>query len=171
MAGPLTDMEPWGSSMTFGKKLMICVAAMFAVVMTLAGAGGYASQRLANRLVFTLENSMVRALLTGEVRGDIVALRETQRGILLYAYANDNKRSGANHAQFAEHLRAAKAGLTTMRQLSISEKGKALIDSMAADLDRYSACIERVAALAAAGRLPAAVRSFPRRGRTHRGRA
>jgi methyl-accepting chemotaxis protein len=136
--------------MTLGKKLSICIAGMSAVVLCMAAAGWSANQKLAGQLSFATETAMTRALLTGEARGDIVALRENQWGILLYALADDGPRSEANRAQFQDHLAAAKARLASVRNLSTSEKGKAMIDSMDADLDRFSASTERVSALVAA---------------------
>jgi methyl-accepting chemotaxis protein len=136
--------------MTLGKKLSICIAGMSAVVLSMAAAGWSGNQKLAGQLSFATETAMTRALLTGEARGDIVALRENQWGILLYALADDKPRSDANRAQFREHLAAAKTRLASVRNLSTSETGKAMIDSMDADLDKFSASTEQVSSLVAA---------------------
>jgi methyl-accepting chemotaxis protein len=143
--------------MAVEKKLMICIAGMLAVVFGLAGGGWYTNQKLAGQLSFATENSMTKAILTGELRGEFVALREKQRGIMLYAFANDYQASEANHSEFQSHLSAAKADLLAIHKLAISDKGRAMVDSMNADLDRYAACIEDVAKLVAAKRLMTAV--------------
>ncbi len=103
--------------MTVGKKLMICIAGMLAVVLGLAGGGWYTNQKLAGQLSFATENLITRSMLTGELRGEIVTLREKQRGIMLYAFANDYKASEANHTDFQNHLSAAKAVLVAIRTL------------------------------------------------------
>jgi len=136
--------------MTLGKKLSICIAGMSTVVLSMAAAGWSANQKLAGQLSFATETAMTRAILTGEMRGDIVALRENQWGILLYALADDRPRSDGYHAQFREHMAAAKTRLASVRKLSTSEKGKAMIDSMDTDLDKFSSSTEQVSSLVAA---------------------
>jgi methyl-accepting chemotaxis protein/methyl-accepting chemotaxis protein-1 (serine sensor receptor) len=143
--------------MTVGKKLMICIVAMLVVVLGLASGGWYTNQKLAGQLSFALENSMTRAILTGQLRGEIVAMREMQRGIMLYGFANDYKRSETNHTEFVGHLNTAKVDLEALGKLATSDKGKAMIASMTADVDRYAACIEGVSKLVAAKRLMPAV--------------
>ena len=143
--------------MTVGRQLTICVAGTLVVVLGLAAGGWYTNQKLAGQLSFALENSMTRALLAGQLRGELVAMRESQRGIMLYGFANDYKRSETNHTEFVGHLNTAKVDLEALGKLSVSDKGKAMIDSMTADLDRYAACIEGVSKLVAAKRLMRAV--------------
>ena len=67
--------------MTIEKKLTICIVAMLVVVLGLAAGGWYTNQKFASRLNFAMENSMTRAILSGQLRGEIVAMSETQRGI------------------------------------------------------------------------------------------
>jgi len=141
--------------MALGKKLTICIAGMLTAVLGLAAAGWYSSQKLTDSLKFATEVAIPKALLAGELRGELAALREEQRGILLYAFANDYQRSDSNHADFREHLRIAKAALVDVRSLSTSVSSKAMIDSMSADLDKYSACVEQASSLVAAKHLMA----------------
>jgi methyl-accepting chemotaxis protein len=143
--------------MTVGKKLTICIVGMLVVVLGLAAGGWYTNQMLAGQLSFAMENSITTAILSGELRGEIVAMRETQRGIMLYGFTNDYKRSETNHTEFVGHLNTTKVDLEALGKLATSDKGKAMIDLMNADVDRYAACIEQVAKLVASKRLMPAV--------------
>jgi methyl-accepting chemotaxis protein/methyl-accepting chemotaxis protein-1 (serine sensor receptor) len=143
--------------MTVEKKLMICIAGMLAVVLSLAGGGWYANQKLSSELSYATQTAMTRAIVTGELRGNIVAMREKQRGVLLYAYAGDHTHADLSRAEFLEFMRAAKEHLATLRKLSSSEQGKATIDLIAADVDRYAAFSEQVSTLVSANKLAAAV--------------
>jgi methyl-accepting chemotaxis protein len=143
--------------MSVGKKLTICIAGMLAVVLGLAGSGWYTTQKLGTQLRFSTENAMTRAILTGELRGELVAIREKQAEMMLDAFANDPKGSEGDRAEFESHFSAAKTDLEGIRNLAASNKGRAMIDSMNADLDRYSSCVEDVAKLVTAKRLIPAV--------------
>jgi methyl-accepting chemotaxis protein/methyl-accepting chemotaxis protein-1 (serine sensor receptor) len=125
---------------------------MLAVVAGLAAVGWYASHNLGDQLTLATESVGARAIFAGELRAEVIALREKQRGILMYAFAHDAKRSKANVAEFAEHLRMAKTSLAAARTLSLTEKGKRMLASIDGDLDNYSACIDQVSRLAAAGK-------------------
>jgi len=139
--------------MTVGKKLMICIAGMLVVVLALAGAGWYSTQNLGNQLKFAMETVATRAILAGELRADVIATREKQRGVLMYALGHDSKRSDSNRVEYQEHFRAAKAEVVAARLLSTTEKGKALLAAVDADLDKYSALLEQGHSMIAAGRL------------------
>jgi methyl-accepting chemotaxis protein len=138
--------------MTVGKKLTICIAGMLAVVLGLAAAGWYSSHNLGGELKRATGVVGARAISAGELRAEVIALREKQRGILMYALARDYKRSSSNRAEFAEHLRLAKASLADARALATTDKGKQMLASIDVDLDQYSACIEQVSKLAASGK-------------------
>jgi methyl-accepting chemotaxis protein len=141
--------------MTVGKKLMICVAGMLAVVLNLAGSGWYSNQNLASQLKFAMETVAARTILAGEMRSDVVALGEKQRGMLMYALAHDRKRADLNRVEFREHLHSTQTKLAAAVRLSTTGKGKALLASVDSDLDKYSTCFEQASSMAAAGRVMA----------------
>jgi methyl-accepting chemotaxis protein len=136
---------------------MFGIAGMLAVLLSLAGAGWYSTQNLSNQLTFAMKIVGTRAIRAGELRGDIIALREKQRGVLMYALGRDPKHAESNRAEFRDHLNSAKAELAASRLLSTSEKGKALLASVDADLDKYSAFFEQGSKTIAAGKVMAAV--------------
>ena len=143
--------------MTLGKKLAFCIAAMLAVVLGMAGAGWYSDRALANQLKFATQTVAERAILAGEMRGDVVAMREKQRGMLMYALMHDAKRADSNRAEFRDHLRTAKTSLAAVQLMVTTEEGKTLLAAIDAGLEKYSAYFEQSSALAAAGRvMPAA---------------
>jgi len=139
--------------MTIGKKLMICIAGMLAVVLSLAGAGWYSNQSLGNQLKFATATVAARGILAGDLYGNVTAMREKQRGMLMYALAQDNKRADANRAEFREHWNAAKTDLSAIRPLNTTEESKATLASIDADLDKYDGYFERASSLVAAGRV------------------
>lgn len=136
---------------------MICVAGMLAVVLSLTGAGWYSNQKLGDDLKQATDAGAARAIFAGQLRGEVIAMREKQRGVLMYALARDPKRADSNRTEFREHLREAKAAMSGALKLSISEKGKALLASIDADIDKYSGYFEHASTLISSGRLMAAV--------------
>ena len=137
--------------MTIGKKLMICVAGMLAVVLALAGSGWYSNQKLGDDLKSATEVTATRAIFAGELRADIIAMREKQRGMLLYGLAHDPKRADSNRAEFRDLLRAAQTAKASALALA-TEKGKADLAALGAGLETYSAGFERVSTLLASGK-------------------
>jgi methyl-accepting chemotaxis protein len=134
--------------MAVGKKLTFCIAGMLAVVLTLAGAGWYSNQSFSSQLKF----SGARTILAAEIRTDIAGVRIAQRGALMYALAHDNKQRDSNRTSVPEQLRTAKAKVAAARLFSTSTKGKQMLASIDADLDKYSAYIEQTSALLTAGK-------------------
>jgi methyl-accepting chemotaxis protein/methyl-accepting chemotaxis protein-1 (serine sensor receptor) len=139
--------------MNVGRKLMLCIGAILAVVFSLAGAWWYSNQTLTGALKFAAEVLTERAILAGELRTDVVGLREKQRGILMYALAHDLEHSRANETQFEERLRDAKAELAGALRLSNTPKERQMLATVGADLDVYTACIAQVSSLVRSGRL------------------
>lgn len=140
-------------TVTIGKKLMICIAGMLAVVLSLAGAGWYSNQNLGNQLKFATATVGMRSILGGQLRSDLIAMREKQRGVLMYALGRDRKSAASNRAEFQEHLRAAKAEIAEIRPLLTTERARDLVASIDADIEKYSAFEERGAKMIAAGAL------------------
>jgi hypothetical protein len=136
--------------MSIRTKLMNCVAGMLAVVLGLAAAGWYSNQRLANELKLATETIARSAILAGEVRADVVALREKQRGVLMYSFGKETKKVDQNRGEFRDHLRTAKASLEAARQLSTNEKGRAMLSAVEVDLGKYSDLFEQISSLVAA---------------------
>jgi methyl-accepting chemotaxis protein len=143
--------------MTVEKKLMTCIAAMLAVVLALAGAGWYSSQNLSNQLKFATATVAARGIAAGDLFGNVTALREKQRGLLMYALAHDNKRADANRAEFREHARVAKAAIAAIQPLNTTENDRAAIASIEANVDKYSVYFEQASSLVAAGRVKQAL--------------
>ena len=139
--------------MTVGKKLMMCIAGMLAVILSLAGAGWYSSQSVGSELSLATGTVGPRSILSGELRANVIAAREKQRGVLMYALAHDTKRSNSNRDEFREHFREAKANVVAIRPLLATTNGKELVASIDADLDRYSAYFEQTASLIATGKI------------------
>jgi methyl-accepting chemotaxis protein len=139
--------------MTIGKKLMICIVGMLAVILSLAGAGWYSSQSVGNELSFATGTVGPRTILGGELRSNVIAVREKQRGVLMYALAHDTKRANSNRDEFREHFREAKANVAAIRPLLTTTKAKELVASIDADLDKYAAYFEQTATLVATGKI------------------
>jgi methyl-accepting chemotaxis protein len=138
--------------MTVGKKLTICIGGMLAVVLALAAAGWYSNKRLGDELTTAAGMIAHRAVLGGEIRGDVVALREKQRGVIMYALARDSKRADSNRAEFRDHLKSAQAHLAEIMPLLTTENGKNLIVSISADVEKYAGYFEQVSTLVSNGR-------------------
>jgi hypothetical protein len=143
--------------MTIEKKLMLCVAAMLAVVLSLAGAGRYSTSALGNELKQAVEVIAARAIFAGQLRADIVAMRERQRGMLMYALDHDFKRSESNRLEFLEQLHLAKVAHAAALGLANTEKGKADLGAIAADIDKYAEFFEQAWKLVDARKVPFAV--------------
>ena len=142
--------------MTVGKKLTICIAAMLAVLLGLVAAGWYSNRNLSKELSFATETVATRAILAGELRAEVVTLREKQRGVLMYAFGREAKKVEQNRAEFREHLQAAKAALEACRKLSTTQQSETALASIEADLDSYAALFEQISGLVRRGRfLPA----------------
>ncbi len=146
--------------MTIGKKLMICIAGMLAVVLALAGTGWYSSHSLGAELNFTTRTVGARSILGGELNAQAIALRERLRGLLLYALARDRKLSDQNRDEFREHFRGAKATIASIEPLLTTAKGREQVAAIDADLDKYNAYFEQIASLVTAGKSTAALALF-----------
>jgi methyl-accepting chemotaxis protein len=140
-------------TMTVGKKLTICIAAMLAVVLGLAAAGWYSNRNLSKELSFATETVAARAILASELRAEVITLRETQRGVLMYAFGREPKKVEQNRAEFREHLQAAKAALTACRKLTTTAQGDAALAAIEGDLQSYAALFERISDLVGRGRI------------------
>ncbi len=145
--------SPIRNSMTVEKKLMTCIAGMLTVVLALAGAGWYSNQNLSNQLKFATATVAASGIAAGDLFGNVTALREKQRGMLMYALAHDNKRADANRAEFREHSLMAKAAIARIRPLNTTVEDKAAIDSIAAAVDKYCVYFEQVSSLVVGGRV------------------
>ena len=143
--------------MSIGKKLMICVAGMLAVVLALAAEGWYSNQKLGADLKFATEVISKRAILAGQIRTEVVTLRGQQRAMIMYSFARDKKGADSNRASFRAQMQEAKAALADATLWATTEKGKALIGSLDADLEKYSAGFEQVQGIAGSGRAMAAL--------------
>jgi len=143
--------------MTIGKKLMTCVAGMLAVVLGLAAAGWYSNQNLGNELKFATATVGTRALLAGELRGEVVTMREKQRGVVMYGLGHEAKKVDQNRGEFREHMRTAKAEVEEFRVLAAREEAKAYLRSLDADIEKYSALFEQISSLVGAGKPMAAL--------------
>ncbi len=142
--------------MTVGKKLMSCIAAMLAVVLCLAAAGWYSNRNLSKGLMFATETVATRAILAGELRAEVVTLREKQRGVLMYAFGREAKKVEQNRNEFREHLQAAKAALDACRKLATTAQGESMLASIESDLQGYSGLFDQISDLLGRGRvLPA----------------
>jgi len=139
--------------MTIGKKLTICIAAMLAVVLGLAAAGWYSSRNLSKELSFATETIATGAILAGELRAEVVTMREKQRGVIMYAFGREAKKVEQNRTEFREHLHAAKAALAACRKLSTTAQGEATLASIESDLQGYAALFEQISELAGRGRV------------------
>ena len=146
--------------MTVGKKLMICIAGMAAVIVGLASAGWYSTQNLGNELKFATGTVGERTILGGAMRGDVMAMRIRQRGVLMFAFGHDGKNADSNRVEFQEHVRAAKADIAAARHVTTTEKGKAMLDSIDADLDKFAAFFDQGSRLINAGKLMPALALF-----------
>jgi methyl-accepting chemotaxis protein len=138
--------------MTVGKKLMVCIAGMLAAVLSLAGVAWYATASLGSELSFATTTVGMRTMTAGQLRSEVIGLREKQRGVLMYSLAHDSKRADENRAQFHEFMKEAKASIAAIRPLLTSEAGKAMIASVDTDIDQYSALFEEGSSLAARGK-------------------
>jgi len=150
--------------MTIGKKLMICVAGMLAAVTSLAGVAWYATKSLGDELNFATTTVGTRAIAAGELRSQVIGLREKQRGMLMYSLAHDTKRADSNRAEFREFLREAKASVAVILPIDLTVEGKALIDSVDADMDQYAALFDEASSLAASGKTMAALALYRDKG-------
>ena len=108
--------------MTVGKKLMICSAGMLASILCLAGVAWYAASSLGNDLNFATATVGTRAILGGKLRSEVVAMREKQRGMLMYSLGHDKKRAEENRGLFREFTKEAKATIVEIRPLLIDRK-------------------------------------------------
>jgi methyl-accepting chemotaxis protein len=143
--------------MNIRKKLILCIAGLLAVVLSLAGSGWYSTRSLGNLLAFATQTVSWRAVLASELRTDIVDMRAKQLGVLTYALTHETKRVELNRKDFREFVKQAKETLATLQQLPTSEEGGAMLVSIGADLDKYSAYFEQISSMIAAGKIkPAA---------------
>jgi methyl-accepting chemotaxis protein len=144
--------------MTVGKKLMICIATMLAVVLGLAAAGWYSNRGLSKELTFATETVATRAIFAGELRAEVVTLREKQRGVLMYAFGREAKKVEQNRTEFHQHLQAANEALAACRKLVTTPQGEAMLTSIEANLQDYAALFEQISDLVGRGKvLPALV--------------
>jgi methyl-accepting chemotaxis protein len=143
---------------------MICIAGMLTAMLSLAAVAWYNGQSLGNQLTFATNTVGTRSIIGGRLRSDVTALREKQRGMIMYAFAHDNKRVESNRSEFHDVLKEAKASIVTIRPLLTAAKGKALILSIDTDIDQYAALFEEGSALIANGKTMAALAVYRDKG-------
>jgi methyl-accepting chemotaxis protein/methyl-accepting chemotaxis protein-1 (serine sensor receptor) len=139
---------------------MICVAAMTAVVLGLTGGGWYSSHGLSSELTYATATLGARAILAGELNSELSALREKQRGFVLYVLAHDSKRADVNREQYREHFAAMKAKIAAIRPLLTTQKGKEIIASIESEAEKYDNGFQQVAELISKGKTADAMASF-----------
>jgi methyl-accepting chemotaxis protein len=150
--------------MTVGKKLMICVAGMLAAVLSLAGVAWYATKSLGDELNFATTTVGMRAIMAGELRSEVIGLREKQRGMLLYAFAHDRNRAESSRDEFREFLKQAKASLVSIRPLLTTPEGREYAAAIDSELDQYSAYFEQTWNLVASRRTAAGLAVYREKG-------
>jgi methyl-accepting chemotaxis protein len=138
--------------MTVGKKLMICIAGMLASVVCLAGVAWYATSALGNELSFATTTVGTSSIAAGNLRSEVIGMREKQRGMLMYSLAKDAKRADENRAQFHEFLTEAKTSIATIKPLITKPEGRAIVASIEADVEQYATCFEEASRLDASGK-------------------
>lgn len=131
---------------------MVCVAAMLAVILGLAGAWWYSLRAFSSELALSAETVGPRSILAGELRGDLVALQESTRGVILYTLARDAGRAAASGAALKDRLQSARETLAEVKELTNDDRGRACISTIEAGLDQYAELSERETALIAAGK-------------------
>jgi methyl-accepting chemotaxis protein/methyl-accepting chemotaxis protein-1 (serine sensor receptor) len=136
--------------MTVGKKLMICIGGMLAVVLGLSTVGWYSGERLEGELNSATKIGR-RTIIGGEIGTEVASLRAKMNAMVMFALAHDTKRAKAKQVDFQEHLRITKAELAEIRPLLTRPKAVEIINSIDSDLDKYTAVFEQIANLISAG--------------------
>ncbi len=85
----------------------------------------YAAGSLGNDLNFATTTVGARSIFGGKLRSDVIAMREKQRGMLMYSLGHDKKRADENRGLFRDLIKETKATIVEIRPLLITETGKA----------------------------------------------
>jgi methyl-accepting chemotaxis protein/methyl-accepting chemotaxis protein-1 (serine sensor receptor) len=135
--------------MTVGKKLMICIAGMLAVVLGLSTVGWISGERLEAELNSATKIGR-RTIIGGEIGTEVASLRSKMNAMVMFALAHDQKRAKGKQDDFRAHVRITKAELAEIRPLLTRPKAVEMINSIDTNLDRYSAVFEQIAILISA---------------------
>lgn len=157
MPDRLAPICPIEERMTVGKKLMMCIPGMLAALLGLATAGWYSNIKLERELTFAAQTVATRAILAGQLRDGLSHLRVAQRGMIMYSLGRDAKRSRSNWDDYRSSENEVKQAFADLQKLASTERGKDLIDLIAADWEKYSAATEQIRSLIASGRTMSAL--------------
>jgi methyl-accepting chemotaxis protein len=150
--------------MTIGKKLMTCVAAMLAALLSVAGVAWYATQSLGTELSFATTTVGARSVTAGILRADVLTMRGKTRGALMYSLAHDPKRSEGERQDYRDSLKSAKASVAEIRHLLTTEAGKNIMAGIDADLDLYASTMEQTFSLINTGKTAQALTLYREKG-------
>jgi methyl-accepting chemotaxis protein len=143
--------------MNVGKRLMLCIAGMLAVVLGLAASGWYSNRSLATNLSFATSTVAIKINLGGQLSTHAFGMRTEHRGLLLYAATHQTPRIAVSATNFQKHYKEAQANLANLKPLISTPKDKEDIAAIESDIEQYHTVFGKMTQLVAEGKTMPAV--------------
>jgi methyl-accepting chemotaxis protein/methyl-accepting chemotaxis protein-1 (serine sensor receptor) len=137
--------------MTIGKKLMISVTALLVLTAALGSAYLFSIGNLSGELAIATDSTAKKITLESELLAQLIRLRSSQRGVMLFSIAKNPEKARNNKEQFEASAAEAEALLVQVKPLLVTERGQkdtAFIDSELPNAKNY---FSQIAAASLAG--------------------
>jgi methyl-accepting chemotaxis protein/methyl-accepting chemotaxis protein-1 (serine sensor receptor) len=126
-------------NMSTGRRLLVSLGGLVAIMVSLGGTGLYSIGRLAAELDDYSKATVPKIILFGEFKSDVVETRlAVNRGMYSAELKQDEPLNGARRA-FGDAVDKAAGELDQLRPMLVTEKGKRLVAELSAAVAEYRA--------------------------------
>ena len=140
------------SKMTIGKKLMTAFGAMLVIAIGLVTSSLYSIGGLGKELDKAVNLTAKKILSMEEMRVNLVSLRYSLRGAMLYAMHNEPGKAASNQKDFAEEVSRLNQIIKEVKPLLVTDRGRNDVAVIEGEVAKMKSSAEGVFAAADAGR-------------------
>ena len=148
------------SQMTIGKKLMLSIGAMLAILLVLAGSSLYSIAALDNELDNAANKAAKKLDIAGSMAINASDMLSLERGVLVRLGMKDRAKAEGGHNLFNDHAKLVSDEVNEIRPLLSTEIGRTSVDTLAADMSSWSPLHQSLWEKGRAGELDAALKIY-----------
>jgi len=138
--------------MTLGKKLMLCFAGTFVLLLVLAFTSLSSISTMGDQSGIGLNKAAQKIELAGQIETSGAYLRVGQRGVILYSVLKEPAMVEKSKGVFATHTANIEKATSVMKPLLTSEGGQQAVATIQNQLQIWQPLYQQVVEMSAAGR-------------------
>jgi methyl-accepting chemotaxis protein len=146
--------------MTIGKKLMLSIGAMLAILLVLAGSSLYSIAALDNELDNAANKAAKKLDIAGCMAINASEMLSLERGVLVRLGMKDLAKAEGYHNSFNDRAKLLSDQVNEIRPLLSTEIGRTSVDTLAADMSSWSPLHQSLWEKGRAGELDAALKIY-----------